>query len=180
MQCVVFTSVPGTGKSTIAEAVGRQLGVPVFAKDWLDATLRGCSWGDTGVGAQPSGYVGYALLTTLAERQLRLAQSVILDSVASSYELRTAWRTSAHHYGARWQVIECICSDQALHRTRLAGRRRHIPGWAELTWAEVERVQAYYAQWNEPRLVLDAVDDLNGNIEQALVYLRDDVADLSV
>lgn len=37
MQFIVFTGLPGTGKSSLAEAVGRQLGIPVFAKDWLEA-----------------------------------------------------------------------------------------------------------------------------------------------
>ena len=170
MQCVVVTGLPGTGKSTIAEAVGRQLGVPVFAKDWLDATLRRCRW--EGADDKPIGRVGYALLTMLAERQFRLAQSVILDSAASIDELRDEWRELSRRYGAQWIVIECICSDQELHRLRLAARRRDIPGWEELRWAEVERVASYYAPWNERRLILDAVDDLDMNIDRALDYVR--------
>jgi hypothetical protein len=32
---IVFSGLPGAGKSTMAEATGRQLRVPVFAVDWL-------------------------------------------------------------------------------------------------------------------------------------------------
>ena len=39
MKLIVFSGLPGTGKSTLAEAVGRHLSIPVFAKDWLEATL---------------------------------------------------------------------------------------------------------------------------------------------
>ena len=39
VQLVVFTGVPGVGKSTLADAVGRSLGVPVFAGDWLLGSL---------------------------------------------------------------------------------------------------------------------------------------------
>ncbi len=176
MQCIIFTGLPGTGKSTISDAIGRYLGVPVFAKDLLDATVKRCGWKATDVGVKSLGEVGYALLTTLAERQFRLGQSVILDSAASVDEFRDNWRELAQHYGAQWHVIECICSDKELHRSRLAVRRRKIPGWEEITWAEVERVQGYYAPWNERRLVLDAVDDLDENVEQALEYLRDHAA----
>jgi predicted kinase len=39
MKLVVFSGLPGTGKSALAEQAGRKLGIPVFAKDWLEATL---------------------------------------------------------------------------------------------------------------------------------------------
>jgi predicted kinase len=39
MKLIVFSGLPGTGKSSLAEAVGRALHIPVFAKDWLEATL---------------------------------------------------------------------------------------------------------------------------------------------
>jgi SpoVK/Ycf46/Vps4 family AAA+-type ATPase len=39
MQFIIFTGLPGTGKTSIAEAVARELGIPVFAKDWPEATL---------------------------------------------------------------------------------------------------------------------------------------------
>jgi predicted kinase len=172
-QCIVFTGLPGTGKSSIAEAVSRQLSIPIFAKDWLEATLLRCGWEQVGVGVKPIGYVGYALLTTLAERQLRLTQSVILDSVASTNEIRNEWRDLAQHYDAQRLVVECICSDKDLHRARLAVRQRNISGWEELTWDEVERVQSYYVPWDEKRLVLDAVNDLNANIKQAIEYLQE-------
>jgi SpoVK/Ycf46/Vps4 family AAA+-type ATPase len=39
LKLIIFSGLPGTGKSALAEAVGRELGIPVFAKDWLEATL---------------------------------------------------------------------------------------------------------------------------------------------
>ena len=168
MQFIVFAGLPGTGKSSIAEAVGRELGIPVFAKDWLEATLRRS-------GLDPNkdvGYAGYELLTTLAQRQLQLGQSVILDSVASIEAVRTRWRELAATYQARWRVIECVCSDETPHRARLAVRERDIPGWHELDWSEVERVKAYYAEWKDERLIVDAVSPLAENIATVLNYLH--------
>jgi hypothetical protein len=40
-----------------------------------------------------------------------------------------------------------------------------------LDWSEVERVRAYYAPWEEERLILDAVNPLEENIAAALRYL---------
>ncbi len=170
MNLIVISGLPGTGKSSIAEAIARELRIPVFAKDWLEATLRRCEL--SGSADKPLGYAGYELLTTLALRQLQLGQSAILDSVASPEPVRAEWRTMAQTYGAGWCVIECTCSDQAIHRERLNTRRRGIPGWHELDWSEVERVRAVYPQWHDERLILDAVQPLSVNIQMALSYLR--------
>jgi predicted kinase len=170
-QFITFSGLPGTGKSSIAEAVARELGIPVFAKDWLEATLIRCELQPAENGP-PLGSAGYQLLTTLAERQLQLGQSVILDSVTSTLSIRAEWRALAQTYRAEWRVIECICSDEAAHRDRMKARQRGIPGWHELDWSDVERVKAYYAPWDEERLILNAVDPLADNIVVALQYLR--------
>lgn len=38
MRLIVFSGLPGTGKSVLAEAIVWELGISVFAKDWIDAT----------------------------------------------------------------------------------------------------------------------------------------------
>lgn len=169
MKLIVFSGLPGTGKSMLAEAIGKQLGVPVFAKDWLEAVLLQN-------GLQPAhdgkslGYVGYELLTTLTERQLMLGQSIILDSVVSIQKIRDAWKSLAEKYQAEWRMIECICSDEFIHRERLLTRKRNIPGWHELEWSEVERVKEYYMPWQEDHLVLDMVQPFEENLSKARAY----------
>lgn len=172
MQLIIFSGLPGTGKSTLAEHIGRTLKIPVFAKDWLEAALRKSGLRDGAEDGQTLGYAGYELLTMLALRQLQLGQSVILDSVASTESIRGQWRQLAVEYGAGWRVIECICPDEAVHRARLENRQRNIPSWHELTWAEVERVRGYFAAWQEDRLVVDMVEPLETNIQQVLEYLK--------
>lgn len=171
MQLIVLAGLPGTGKSTIADALGKRLGIPVFAKDWLEATLRRCELHAPDQ-EQSLGYAGYELLTMLAERQLALGQSAILDSVASVEPIRQQWRALAKKYRAAWCVIECVWSDKAAHRAQLVNRQRHIPGWHELEWDEVERVETYYAPWKETRLILDAANSLEQNIAAALESVR--------
>ena len=169
MKLIVFSGLPGTGKSTLAEAMGRYLGIPVFAKDWLEATLLSSKLLPAGTEKQ-LGFVGYDLLTVLAERQLNLGQSVILDSVASTESIRNTWRDLRKKYDADWRVIECVCSDIAVHRERLEQRQRGIPGWHELKWTDVEYVRSYYAPWMDERLILDSIDPYEKNIQEALKY----------
>ncbi len=165
---ILVGGLPGTGKSTLAEGLGRALGCPVFAKDWLEAAL----W-RSGVGReQNSGWAGYELLSTLAEGQLRLGQSALLDCVAGREVLRSRWRALAAQYGAAFRPIECVCADLTLHQSRLAGRQRGIPDWYELDWAEVERDRAIYEPWETDRLVLDMTTSLDQNCLTALAYVK--------
>lgn len=169
MKLIVVSGLPGTGKSTLAEALGKQLCIPVFAKDWLEATLL-----RNGLAPSPDGqslaFTSYELMTVLAERQLMLEQSVILDSVAGIRSIQSAWTQLAERYGASPCVIECTCADEDIHRSRLRGRQRHIPGWHELEWSEVERVRQYYSPWEGKRLMLDMTDPLPENLSKARKY----------
>ena len=169
MKMITISGLPGTGKSSLAEALGRDLSIPVFAKDWLEATLLRCELNPMQEGTS-LGWAGYELLTTLAERQLMLEQSVILDSVATTQTIREIWQGLAQQYHADWLVIECVCSDESVHRARLSERQRGIPGWHELTWADVENVRRYFVPWEEERLVLDMCNPFEVNLSTAKMY----------
>lgn len=169
MKFIVFSGLPGTGKSSLAEAVGRQLQIPVFAKDWLESTLVGAGLISDNRDKR-LGFAGYELLTVLAERQLKLGQSVVLDCVTATQTIRDQWNTLAREYQADWLAIECVCSDEQLHQTRLQKRKRGIPNWYELEWSDVQRIKAYYVSWGEPHLVLDSVNPLEENLVSAINY----------
>jgi predicted kinase len=169
---IIVSGLPGAGKSAVAEAMAAELRVPVYAKDWLEAPILRAG----AVERERLGSIGYDLLTALATRQLMLGQSAILDSVASTASIRACWQELADEFGVARFVIECICSDEKVHRERLSGRQRGIPGWPELDWAEVERVRGYYEPWCEERLLLDSLDPLSGNVQRAIRYVCESAA----
>ena len=160
---MVFTGLPGTGKSTLAAAAARLLHCPVFAKDVVEAALWRSEIGPAqGI---PTGWAGYALLTTLAESQLDVGQSAVLDSVATFERIRTRWRELAIARGGAFVTIHTVCSDEVVHRRRVETRRRNIPGWPELTWEHVQEVRSRY-EAPKADLVLDTMNPLDTNIER--------------
>ena len=62
MKLIVFSGLPGTGKTALAEELARKFGIPAFAKDWLEATLLRSKLSPTDP-AKPLGSAGYQLLT---------------------------------------------------------------------------------------------------------------------
>jgi predicted kinase len=164
---VVVGGLPGTGKSTLAAAIGETIGAPVFVKDVIEASL----W-RSGIGAdQGSWQVAEDLLTTLAGAQLERRSRAVVDTVARVEESRVTWRRLADATGSSFALIECVCSDDAVHRSRLDGRVRGIPGWYEVAWSDVEVAKQRWIPWADDRLVLDAVDPPELNLQRALEYL---------
>jgi predicted kinase len=169
LRMIAFAGVPGTGKSSLADAVGRSIGVPVFAIDWLLGAL------DPFGGRRLDhlfGMAGYEQLTTLALRQLLLGQSVILDSPIEEVPTRQRWSSLASRFDARFVVIDCICSDPDVHKTRVEGRKRGIPGWHEGgNWENVAKRAAEYPRWEHDVLTVDAVNPFDENLRLVLQYL---------
>jgi len=165
---IVFSGLPGTGKSTLADATGHQLRIPVFAADWLLGSLTPFG----GYHLDRLLDIGVEMLTALAFRQLLLGQSAILDHPAEDLAARTRWRTLAHAAGAEFRVVVCTCSDRQVHQARLERRERGIPGWHEGgNWANVQRRLAEFPPWTGGVLTVDAVRPLAENLATVLEYV---------
>ncbi|MCC5951017.1 MAG: AAA family ATPase [Acidimicrobiia bacterium] len=164
---VVVTGWTGAGKSTIADLIAQELHAAVGSFDWLMSGLRAVPevWAAIELPIDRQRRVGWNLLGRVAEQQLRRGTSCVLDLVARE-EPRVEWEELAERYGAAFGVVECVCPDVGLHRSRVEGRRRDIPGWYELEWANVARGRELYRPLAEPKLVLDAADSIDDNLDK--------------
>ena len=164
---VVVSGLPGSGKSSVAEALGRRLSAPVLSVDPIEAAMWRC-------GIAPSfetGVAAYEVVAVLAEQQLRLGLNAIADSVSSLEIARDMWRQAARRAESSVEVIEVICSNVEAHRNRLAGRQRTIDGFPEPSWQDVLARRGEWEPWAEERLVLDSMQPLDDNVGLAIEYL---------
>jgi len=165
---IVLSGLPGSGKSMLAEGVSRALSIPLFSIDPIEAAMwRG------GLKKDQTGIAAYEVAIALADEQLRLGHSVIVDAVNPIEAPRAAWRSLAAKYRAGLKIIECICADETIHRARIEARRRNIPGMPEITWARVLERRAEYEPWPDARLTLDtSIETPDKLIAEAANYLR--------
>lgn len=159
---IVFSGLPGAGKSAVAERISQKLKIPVFGKDRIEAAMVRSELAT--IDNKRLGFSGYEILAELAEACLRSGTSLGLDSVCGFKRIRDSWHSLAVKYNAKFAAIECICSDADIHRTRLESRVRGIEGWHELDWAEVERVRSYFEPWDSEHLVVDSMNDIDENV----------------
>jgi predicted kinase len=154
---VVFGGLPGTGKTSLARELARQLGATYVRIDTIEQTLR-----DTGSRVDDVGYrVAYALVAD----NLRLGNAVVADSVNPLKITRDAWRAVAAD--AKLIEIEVVCSDLAEHRRRVESRQSDIPGLSLPDWRAV--LAREYETWDRPHIV---VDTSTVTLDQSLTALR--------
>jgi predicted kinase len=165
---LLLTGPPGTGKSALAGAAADLLEAPVLGWDWAMAAMTGFATIQVALGSLPPvehRRVGWSILWNLATAQLRRGVSVVLDGVARSVEVAST-REVAQSEGARCLVVTTCCSNAGVHRQRVEGRDRAIPGWHELEWDHVAEVVARWEPPEDADLHLDAVDRLRTNVQR--------------
>ncbi|MDX8051587.1 AAA family ATPase [Lentzea sp. BCCO 10_0798] len=167
---VLVAGIPGAGKSTLAEGLARRLRTPVFSLDWVMGSLVLAR----AVTDSNAVEVVDLQLTAAVARQVQLGIDVIVDVAGHTREERGRWRELTERLGGVFVGVECVCSDAVVHRERVEGRDRGIPGWhATVPWQHVERMRGLWEPWDEEHLVLDsAVESPEGAVLRVLELVR--------
>jgi predicted kinase len=163
---IVFGGLPGTGKTTIARELARQLGAVHLRIDSIEQALR-----DDRAGRHSLDDAGYRVAYMIAADNLSIGRIVIADSVNPLPVTRDAWVAVAKRTRTRVMEVEIICSDPDEHRRRTENRVSDIPGLTLPTWQET--ISREYHPWVSSHLV---VDTARQSVEQSVRTLREAIA----
>jgi len=143
---VIFSGLPGVGKSTLAQAICRETGAVYIQIDTIQKIL-----GELGSAADLSGV--YQFVYRLAEDNLELGHNVVVDCCNPVQATRDEWTRLAEEKGAKLQNVEVVCSDADVHRSRVEGQAGYAVGEGALTWDQIQEQQ--FDDWKRPPIRVD-------------------------
>ncbi|HLM91127.1 MAG TPA: AAA family ATPase [Thermoplasmata archaeon] len=163
---IVFSGLPGVGKSTLAERVARK-----FQAVWLRVDVLEASMLQAGLPHSfETGLAAYLGCHDVAREQLRLGRNVVVDAVNGVEPPRRMWRELSDESPADRSTIHVICSDLAEHRRRVESRAPPTPPLPAPTWEETAHRE--FEPWTEPVLVVDTTRPIEEIVNQIGEYVR--------
>jgi len=165
---IVFSGLPGSGKTTLARQLATRLSAAYLRIDSIEHVLRKARPG------ADVGPAGYDVALAIAGGNLSLGITVVADCVNPVAESRAAWRELARTSAVPHLDIEVVCSDKVEHRRRVEQRQPDIAGFTLPDWASV--VTHAYQPWAGDRLV---VDTAGLSVEDALRLIEGRLASLA-
>ena len=168
---ILFSGLPGTGKSTLASRLAREQRMPLLCIDDV-------------VGEVPSGAgiefwdSKVAILLHLTEVQLELGLSVIVDSVFMNMDRNHA-QELARTYRAGFYPIYVFLSDENVWEQRVTARYDEMNSDHVASWERIQHQRQHFRRW-EPgtALFIDSLDSADRNYEAVLDFVTNDQIDL--
>jgi predicted kinase len=163
---ILLAGMPGSGKTTLARMISRELRLPVFSKDRVQRVLR-----DHHLALENTGD-GYYIILDTADEQLGLGVSVILDATFPLDHFRMVASEMAARHHAKFCAIYCHCSDDEVWRKRMEHRVQYVPGWKPVGWEDVLRMRSYYQPWGSNALAVDSMIPPEENFASVLAQIQ--------
>jgi len=161
---VIFSGLPGTGKSTLAEHLARELLWPLLCIDDVIGEVpenAGVSFWDSRV----------AILLDVVETQLNLGLNVIVDSVFMNMDRHHA-QELARKYRAQFLPIHVFVSDKDAWRERVITRFNELKDPHVATWERIQHQRERFREWEpDTALFLDSMHPLEENHAKVIDFV---------
>jgi predicted kinase len=169
---ILIVGVAGSGKTTLARGVARRVSAVYLDNNYIaDAFFPDTRNGRAYTKLRPR---FYRALYTIAEENLKLGNSVLLD-VPHVKEMQNAeWRRFIRHTVARTnaelKILRCLCSEEVL-RSRLESRGEPRDRWKLKNWNRFLTQEPIRVEIPFPHIEIDTEHDLSRNIATAVRYI---------
>jgi predicted kinase len=163
---IVFGGLPGTGKTTLSRLVAQDLSGTWLRIDVIEVAM----WRSGIAREEPTGLAAYVVANALADAQLSLGVTVVVDAVNPVEEACRAWRDLAARHGVRLRICEVVCSGRDEHRRRVENRDSDLDELKVPTWDDV--IKREYEPWTEPRLTVDTAYTRAECLAAVLAYIE--------
>jgi predicted kinase len=176
---VIFSGLPGTGKTTLAHLAAHKLRIPLLGIDDVVAAIPE----HMSQHANPFWEDMIHILLNLVEFQLEQGFSVIVDSVFMGEDRHQAYEIASRQ-AAAFRPIYTHLSDEEIWRDRVQQRIEEFP--LEIrdrvaTWERIQEQRKYFWPWkSESALFVDGVNTIETNLEQVLAFITTDNASLEL
>ena len=159
---IVMRGYPGTGKSTIARAIATALHAPLIDRDILRQKAV-----DIFGNLPQVGRFSYELMFALAEEQLGLGLSVVVDMPLTYRRTYEQSKKLAQTFHTPMLVVHCQCPPEVQKR-RLEGRKGKVSEFQITSWEEWMQWKPRFEDFDDGGCVIDTSNPLDDSLTKIM------------
>lgn len=163
---ILFRGLPGTGKTTLIQAVSKQMEVIVLSRDELRAQVIA----KPNFSEDEKLYVD-SIIYSAAQSYLMAGERVIIDGMPfKNREKIDVFLHFAITYDIPWRIVECYCSEVTAESRILEDlrKRRHVA--RDRTLELYHRMVREFRPIPYPRLMVNTDLPVEQNVQKCLGY----------